>query len=160
MKMDIKSLLFGLFFMVMGLVFMFIFGQVTDLTCAKTLGGKTECATEVKFLGVFMLSSNSFRDVYRADVEESCDAEGCSYRVVLTTIEGQQPLTSYYTSNWSGKEEIAVRINDYVGTTSNREPLTLQENSGLWASLLSWAFVLVGVYQMIVNGLIKPNQDG
>ena len=159
MKTDIKSLLFGLVFMVMGLVFMFIFGQVTDLTCAKTPEGKTECTTEVKFLGVFTLSSNNFRDVYRADVEESCDDEGCSYRVVLTTIEGQQPLTSYYMSNWSGREKIAARINGYVGTASSREPLALQENSGLWASLFSLIFVLVGVYQMIVNGLIKPNQD-
>ncbi len=112
MKTAIKSLLFGLVFMVMGLVFMFIFGQVTDLTCAKTLEGKPECAMEVKFLGGFTLSSNEVRDVTRADVEESCDDEGCSYRVVLTTIEGQQPLTSYDTSDWSGKEEIAARIND------------------------------------------------
>ena len=159
MKTDLKSLIIGLVFMVMGLVFMFIFGQVTDLSCSKTPEGKTECATEVKFLGVFTLSSNHFWDVYRADVEESCDDEGCNYRVVLTTIEGQQPLTSYYTSNWSAKDRIAAQINDYVGMTADREPLTLQENSGLWASLFSLVFVLVGVYQMIVNGLIKPNQD-
>jgi hypothetical protein len=112
----------------------------------------------VQFLGVFTLSTREFKDVYRADVEESCDDEGCNYRVLLTTLEGEQPLTSYYTSGWSGKEETATQINTFIRTSSNRGTLSLQENSGLWASLLSLVFVLVGVYQIIVQGLIKPNQ--
>lgn len=159
MKTDTKSILIGLFFMVIGLVFMFIFGQVTDLSCTKNAAGRAECSTEVKFLGVFTLSSSAFKDVYRSEVEESCDDEGCNYRVILTTIEGQRPLTAYYTSDWSGKEKIAAEINDYIGASAGRESLSIQENSGLWASLLSLAFALIGLYQMIVNGLIKPNQD-
>lgn len=144
--------------MVMGLVFMFIFGQVSDLSCTKNLNGRAACNMDVKFLGVFTLSTREFKDVYRADVEESCDEDGCNYRVLLTTIEGEQPLTSYYTSNWSGKEQTATQINDFIQSSTNRGTLSIQENSGLWASLLSLVFVLVGVYQIVVQGLIKPNQ--
>jgi hypothetical protein len=91
-------------------------------------------------------------------VEESCDDEGCNYRVVLTTLEGEQPLTSYFTSSWTGKEKTATQINDFIQSSSNRGTLSIQENSGLWASLFSLVFVLVGIYQVIVQGLIKPNQ--
>jgi hypothetical protein len=144
--------------MVMGLFFMFIFGQVTDLSCARNSDGRTACSTEVKFLGVFTLSTREFKDVYRADVQESCDDEGCNYRVLLTTLEGEQPLTSYYTSSWSGKEETAAQINNFIQDSSNRGILSIQENSGLWASLLSLVFVLSGLYQIVFQGLIKPNQ--
>ena len=159
MKIDWKSILFGLVFVIMGIFFMFIFGQVTDLSCTKTETGKTECSTVVKFLGIFPLSSNEFHDVYRAEVEESCDDEGCSYRVMLTTIDGARPLTSYYTSGWDSKQEIAGQINAFIGSNATRGTLSLQEDSGLWASLLSMVFLLVGMYQLILNGLIQPNQE-
>ena len=158
MKADRKSILFGLVFMIMGIFFMFVFGQVTDLSCEKTETGKIECSKGVKFLGVIPLSNSEFRDVYRADVEESCDDDGCSYRVVLTTIDGELPLTSYFTSGWAGKEEIAGQINAFIGSNLNRETLSIQENSGLWASLFSMVFLLVGLYQLIPKGLIQPNQ--
>lgn len=158
MKTDKKSILIGLMFMIIGIFFMFIFGQTTDLSCAKNDVGKTECTKTVKFLGVVPLSTGEFRDVYRAEVEESCDEDGCSYRVVLMTIDGQRPMTSYYTSDWSGKEQIAAQINTFIGATANRGPFFIQEQSGLWPSLFSMIFVLVGLYQLILKGLIQPNQ--
>lgn len=158
MKADSKSIIIGLVFMVLGIFFMFIFGQVTDLTCVKTESGKTECTKVVNFLGVIPLSSRGFRDVYRAEVEESCDDEGCSYRVNLITIDGERPLTSYYTSGWASKEEIAGQINTFIGSNLNRGALSIQDKSGLWASLLSLVFLLVGLYQLILKGLIQPNQ--
>ena len=160
MKADKNSNLIELFLSTIGDFFMFIFGQTTDLTCAKTEAGTTVCSKEVTFLGVIPLSSNDFREVYRAEVEESCDDEGCSYRIVLTTIDGTRPLTSVYTSNWLGKNEMAAQINTFIGSNNNRGELALQEKSGLWASLLSMVFLLVGLYQLLLKGLIQPNQVG
>jgi len=159
MKADLKSILFGLVFIVLGIFFMFIFGQVTDLSCSKTAAGRTQCVKGVKFLGVIPLSSSEFRDVYRAEVEESCDDDGCSYRVVLTSMDGERPLTSYYTSGWDSKQELAGQINAFIGSNMNGGTLSLQESSGLWASLLSLIFLLVGLYQLILKGLIQPNQE-
>jgi hypothetical protein len=158
MKADPKSILFGLVFMVLGIFFMFIFGQVAELSCTKTAAGETECSKVVKFLGVIPLSSSEFRDVYRAEVEENCDDDGCSYRVVLTSIDGERPLTSYYSSGWDSKQELAGRINAFIGSNVSGGTLSIQENSGLWASLLSLVFLLVGLYQLILKGLIQPNQ--
>ncbi len=158
MKFDKKSILFGLIFMVMGIVFMFIFGQTTDLTCSKTDTGTTKCTTEVKFLGLISLSTNEFQDVYRAEVEESCDDEGCSYRVVLTTTDGERPLTSFYSSGWAGKDKMAGQINTFIGSNLNRGTLFIREQSGMWASLLAMVFLFVGLYQLVLKGLIQPNQ--
>ena len=160
MKADKKSILVGLVFMVLGIFFMFVFGQTTDLTCTKTETGQTECTKEVKFLSVLPMSTGEFRDVYRAEVEESCDDDGCSYRIVLTTIDGERPLTGYYTSDWSSKNEMAEQINTFIRSNNIRGELSVQEQSGLWASLFSLVFVLVGLYQLLLNGLIKPNQEG
>jgi hypothetical protein len=88
-------------------------------------------------------------------VETSCDEDGCSYRVVLLTSNGQQPLTNYYSSDYSAREEMTWEINSYIQSEDNT-PLFLTEKSGLIPALFSLIFVLVGLYQTIVKGLIQP----
>jgi hypothetical protein len=155
MKDRAKSILFGLVVLILGLVFMFIFGQISELRCEKPQLYVVECALDQKFLGIIPVSSKTFLDVNNAWVETSCDEDGCSYRVVLLTSNGQQPLTNYYSSDYGAREEMTWEINSYIQSEDNT-PLFLTEKSGLIPALFSLIFVLVGLYQMIVKGLIQP----
>ncbi len=155
MKDRAKSILFGLVFLILGLVFMFVFGQVSELRCEKPQLYVVQCSLEQKFLGIFHVSAKSFLDVNDAWVETSCDDDGCSYRVVLLTSDGQQPMTNYYSSGLSDKEDMAWEINSYIQAEGNAS-LFLTEKSGLFPALFSMVFVLVGLYQMIVKGLLQP----
>ena len=150
-----KSILFGLVFMVIGLVFVFVFGQISELQCEKPQLYVTQCFLELKFLGIFPVSTRTFLDVNDAWVETSCDDDGCSYRVMLLTSDGQQPLTNYYSSGYDAQEDMAWEINNYIQSEED-VPLFMTEKSGLFFALFASVFVLVGLYFIIVKGLIAP----
>ncbi|HCU58067.1 MAG TPA: hypothetical protein DF984_07605 [Anaerolineaceae bacterium] len=154
-KDRVKSILFGLVFLIIGLVFMFVFGQISELRCEKPQLYVVQCSLEQKFLGVFPVSSKTFLDVNDAWVETSCDDDGCSYRVVLLTSDGQQPMTPYYSSGLGAREDMAWEINSYI-QAEGTAPLFLTEKSGLFFALFAMIFVLVGLYQMIVKGILQP----
>ena len=154
-----KTILFGLLFMIISLVSIYIFGQVTHLTCNKDQNNAVQCEAEKKLIDIVSLSKRKFSNVTNAAVESSCDDDGCSYRVLLMTSEGQEPLTVYYSSGESAKQNMADQINVYAKSTGISEELTMQDNSGLWASLMSFAFMLVGLYLIIVRGIFAPAQE-
>ena len=159
MKNRGKSILFGLLFMVVNLVMVFIFGQITELTCTKPESNLVKCTAERQLLGIVTVSTREFVGVNAAGLDSSCDEDGCTYRVILTTNKGQEPLTGYYSSGQNGKLKIVEGINDYAGTQKQTEPLNLQESSGLWAALMSFGFSLFGLYLIIVKGIFAPGGE-
>jgi hypothetical protein len=145
-----KSIFLGILFILISLVFIYVFGQVTQLKCTKPQINVVRCASEKQLIGLFTISTKTFSDVKSADVQTKCDDEGCTHRVVLMTVEGQQPLTSFYSSGQSSKQNIADQINAYINSSNKRDNLNIQEKSGIWAALFSFAFFLFGMYRIII----------
>jgi hypothetical protein len=158
MKNRTKNILYGVLIIIVGLVFVYIFGKVTDMTCSHPEPAVTRCVVEEQLLGVMTVSQKTFSDVNNAKVQSNCDDDGCTYRVALTTTSGQEPLTGYYTSGLPAKENTASQINSYISTGSEEE-LVINENSGLFAALFSSAFVLLGLYMIIVKGIFNPAES-
>lgn len=149
----LKSLLFGFVFAGMGTVAMIVFGQVSDLHCAYPEPSQLECIKEIKWLGLVPLGEENIDDVQRAWVDESCDSDGCTYRVVLTTGQGDLPLTSYYSSGERSKAETAAEINAFVAQGEG-ETLEIRAGSGFLGGLFGGIFVVIGL-GIAVAGVIR-----
>jgi hypothetical protein len=154
-----KPIFLGVLFILISVVFIYIFGQVTKLTCNKPQPKVVRCVSEKQLFGFFTISTKVFEDVNRADVETSCDDEGCTYRVLLMTVDGQQPMTGYFSSGQGSKQNTAYQINTYIDSMESRETLKIQENSGLWAALLSFAFLLFGINRIIIYFVRERNKN-
>ena len=150
-----QMILFGLLFMAVGAVMVFLFGQTTELRCSKPETRVTTCELKRKLLGLVTISTKELQDVNNAFLDESCDDDGCTYRVVLLAGTNKVPMTGYYSSGWKAKREKADQITQYVRLESE-EPLLVKEQSGMFGALFSFAFVLVGLYVVIVKGLFNP----
>jgi len=96
---------------VVGLVYSF--AQVTTLTCER-VKDRVDCAVQSRLLGLVTLRERAVQDVTGAQVAESCDEDGCTYRVELLTRAGMTPLTSFYTSGSAVKSRIAREVNAFV----------------------------------------------
>ncbi|UCC61768.1 MAG: hypothetical protein JSV36_13315 [Anaerolineae bacterium] len=139
----VPAALYGLAFTACGCLFSLIFGQAATLTCTRVEPSQIECVRQSKWLGWLPVSAVSLQHVEGAEVAQSCDDEGCSYRVELTTAEGIVPLTSYYSSGSRSKKEAADRINAFL-RNSEGSSLTVKSDAGLLAFVLPLVFVLVG----------------
>jgi len=139
----IPAVLYGLAFTACGCLFSLIFGQAATLTCTRVEPSQIECVRESKWLGWLPVSSASLQHVQGAEVAQSCDDEGCTYRVELSTAEGTVPLTSYYSSGSQSKQETADRVNAFLKDL-RESSLTVKSDAGLLAFVLPLVFVLVG----------------
>ena len=137
------SLIFGGAFFCTGLGTFAIFGTVAHLTCVRPEPAQVSCSRRVTLLGV-ELREETLPRVGRAVTEESCDSDGCTYRVVLTGDRGRFPLTSYYSSGRQEKERIAGEINSFL---NNRELNSFETTAGLgwWVWLFPIVFGGIGL---------------
>ena len=133
-------LFFGLMFVVVGLVVMVVFGQVSVLQCTRPEPSQVECVKEVRWLNVVPMRKERIKDLRGARVDEW----NGTYRVVLKTGEGEKPLGGYYSSAERGKEEIAAQINTYVEKIRG-DSLEVQEGNGIVGALVGVVFVVTGV---------------
>jgi hypothetical protein len=140
----IKGLLFGFIFVVAGATVMFFFARVSELECTHPEPSEVMCEKQVKWLGTVTVGKETIRDVRGASVDESCDEDGCTYRVMVRTGEGSMPLTGYYSSGYGVKARTAAQITEYVGR-STEEPLQIREGSVLLGVLIGGIFVLAGL---------------
>jgi hypothetical protein len=147
----IKSMLFGFLIAGIGWLVIVIFGQVSTLQCAHTETSQVACIKQVTLLGLMPIREEMVRDVRGAWVAESCDDDGCTYRVVLNTGEGDVPLTVYYSSGWRSKQETVTQINEYISRRGD-EPLEIREGIGIVAALLGGILMIVGAGIAIVRG--------
>jgi hypothetical protein len=140
----VNSMLFAPPFVAVGLVIALFFGQVSVLECVHPEPSQVVCEKEVRLLGLVPVGRETIRDVRGAWLDDNCDSDGCTYRVVLRTDGSDVPLTSYYAAGQRAKEEMADRINTYVEQESEGL-LRLRAGSALLGGLLGGLFVAVGV---------------
>lgn len=143
MRHMLSSIFWGFFVSALGLVFLYFFGQIVTLDCSRAEGRPVTCVKESRFLGVLDLGEEGMGEVRGAFVDESCDDEGCTFRVVLETSRGTKPLTSYRSSGYRDKQEVADKINQFVNTPAE-QALNLKVSAGFLGILIPLIFVGVG----------------
>jgi hypothetical protein len=137
----ILLILLGIIFGGIGIVTMYAFGQTVALSCSRDWQ-PDPCRIERTWLSI-PVKTTSLHSLLESYLDESSDSDGTSYRVMLVTQEGNVPLTSSYSSNYSQQLNIVREINAFLG---NREQRTLEvESSGTFSLVFGLVFVFVGV---------------
>lgn len=134
----------GLAFFGCGLLFFVVFGQSYTLRCTRPEPSQIRCTRDRLWLRVVSTGSEAVEGLSRAWVAESCDEDGCSYRVEMATEAGQQALTGYYSSGYEEKAVVASEINTFVADPRIPE-LEVRSDAGLFGFLLPLIFVVVGL---------------
>ncbi|HSM54859.1 MAG TPA: hypothetical protein VK879_01790 [Candidatus Sulfomarinibacteraceae bacterium] len=139
----------GLFFMGWifigaGLLALYVFGQQYTLSCSRLEMENPDCVREARWLGLIQTGERTIESLSGASVGESCDEDGCTYRVNLHAAEGQVPLSGFYSSGRSEKERQAQRINDFVAETDIKT-FELETERSIWIVLFTGIFILVGL---------------
>lgn len=116
-------------------LFVVIFGNSTELTCARIAGENPTCRINRLFMGRYQTSSRIVEDVTDAVIEEDCD-DGCSYRPVLYTAGGQGiPLNDVYT-DWGPVKKQVDEIDGFLASGGTSYQLKIPVP---W-----WVMILVG----------------
>lgn len=150
-------MLVGLAFVACGSLFVFVFGQSYTLDCVRLETRQFQCTRHARWLNLVPLGSRDIDGLSGAHVTESCDSDGCTYRVDLDTAEGPVALTEYYTSGYDDKVVIASRINSFVVDTGV-ETLSIKADAGLFGTIFPFIFVLVGLV-IAVAGIVSFVRD-
>jgi hypothetical protein len=138
------KLFFGsLVFTLVGLGITYLAGQVSTLDCVKT-DGQPVCRLSVSFMDSIQLKEMSIQKLDSASVEEDCDDDGCTYRVVLNTGFGPQVFTDGSDSNYGSKQAKADQINQFLQSPDVTE-LQVKDGGGFWA-YFCFMFVLGGLF--------------
>jgi hypothetical protein len=138
----IKSVLALAFFGV-GLLLTFLLGQISTLSCDR-VEDADRCILSVKWLGLASLKETRIEGLLGAQVEESCDSDGCTYRVVLVTARQTLPLEVAYSSGKAEKTEITDQVNAFTKDRTLRT-LKVKAGGGLWL-IIPCIFLAVGIY--------------
>lgn len=143
--------LFGMIFLACGGLSSYFFAQVTDLNCTRVETAQFRCEKVTRWMGRILFNRESISDLTGADVEESCDGDGCTYRVVLlTTDNAAVPLTDFYTSGEAEKQELAAQINAFVDDRE-RNSLNIKGDAGLLGILLPLVFAGIGALIALIG---------
>ena len=129
----VSAVIFGIIFSACGCLMGYFFGQQTTLNCLWVEPMQIECNMKKSWLGLVPLGEESVRGLEGAMVDESCDEDGCTYRVELDTADGIVPLTSFYLSDdcriWWAEKGAAGPIWPRAGETDPRNWAVLSNPS-------------------------------
>lgn len=134
-------LILSVIFVGAGLFFLYLLGQQTTLICMRT-DAMEQCAMHTSWMNLVQLNSRTIEGIRSAWVEEQCDEDGCTYRVVMRTDQGEIPLGRAFSSGEAPKQQKAEQINAFA--SQQNHALKVSEGGGWWI-LLPLAFVIVGI---------------
>lgn len=133
----------GLIFLAAGFFTLYLLGQVVTLTCERDDANRPNCVLITTWMEWRELRVRPLPQLSTAYVDESCDEDGCTYRVMLSTNFGDLPLTSAYSSGRTEKERKAQQIIAYL-RDDTQPTLTMTERQGLLL-LVPLAFLVLGL---------------
>jgi hypothetical protein len=141
-------------FMLVGadLVALFFLGQVSTLLCTRGQDSQVGCVVTTTWMNLSPVREVKFSPLLAAEIEESCDEEGCAYRVSLRSRTSSMALNEIYESDLTGKKAQADQINDFLADRTQAS-LRLEDGMGAWI-LLPLFFILVGV-GMVASALMS-----
>jgi hypothetical protein len=153
----LKSALWGMIFTGAGVLALFFFARTTTLTCERGAKDQITCVKSENLLGVLDFSDEHIPSLENAWVSESCDDDGCTYRVELDADRGTFHLTGYSSSGYRSKEKIADQINTFI-RSSSESSLAIESSTGLLGLVLPAVFIFVGLivtFTQVRNSMVQ-----
>lgn len=135
------ELILSVLFVGAGLFFLYLLGQQTTLICTRT-GAMEQCTLQTSWMNLVQLNHHAIEDIRSAWVENQCDDDGCTYRVVIRTDRGEIPLGQAFSSGMASKEHNAEQINAFA--SQQRNELKVSEGGGGWI-LIPIVFTILGI---------------
>lgn len=142
-RYELPHLLLAFLFVAAGLGTAYLLGQVQILTCERA-PGRQNCQIDTSWMGLIPLRHQTIPPLTGAWVDESCDEDGCTYRVILQTGSGDIPLGIGYSSGLHSKQEMAQKVQAFVADPSQPD-LEIKTGGGLWI-LFPLTFLIMGVW--------------
>jgi hypothetical protein len=142
-----SQILIGFLIALVGLVITYYFGRSTNFHCVRTGADQARCEITHKLLGVQPMDVRRVDGIQQAELDENLDSSGDStYRVILVTSFGSEPLTSSFSSGKSPKADLVERLNTFI-SSSQQETLDYQAKIewGLWVFLIGFIGLGVGM---------------
>jgi hypothetical protein len=137
-------------FVGIGLLTAFLLGKVSTFSCARA-DDADRCVLRQNWMGIAPLKETRIEDLQGAQVETSCDDDGCTYRVLILTARQNFPLIAAYSSGQQSKERMVDQINAFVKDRSIPS-LEVRDGGGFWM-IFPLIFLVVGL-GMAVKPLI------
>ena len=124
-------------------------GFNSKATCEYIEPEQIDCAISRTIYSLAPVGTVTAHGVNQAWVDRNCD-EDCTYRVVLTTEDGDVPVTDMYSSGYDDKRQLADDINTYLAA-SGSDPVefrsSIMSSMGIFI-LLPILFFIIGVLTM------------
>lgn len=137
------SALIGFVISALGFVFLYVFGQAVTLACERTETGRISCVKTSVLLSVLKVDQKPVESLEMAWVSESCDEDGCTYRVELDTARGTIPMTIYRSSGYRSKENMANQINAFL-RSPDQPKLEVKASTGIIGILMPVIAIVAG----------------
>jgi len=134
-------LILSVIFVGAGLFFLYLLGQQITLICTRT-GAMEQCTLHTSWMNLVQLNNRTIEGIRSAWVEDQCDEDGCAYRVVMRTDQGEIPLGQAFSSGKASKQRKAEQINAFASQQSHA--LKVSEGGGGWI-LIPLVFVIIGI---------------
>lgn len=140
---------FGLVFLVAGLVSTFALGQTVHLTCERLEDRVVACEAARTFLGV-PVKKTDLGSIQGAQVAEKIDDEGDHlYRVELIGGSERVPLAKAWSSGYAQKQRFAEDVNAFV---EGSRALTLElELAATWSMVFGLVSSLIGLVIIVIG---------
>jgi hypothetical protein len=149
------QLIFGLSFALAGLIVTFFFGRSFDLHCVRRESKQIDCNVTQKLLGYQELGQTSVTAIQKAEVDESTDSDGdTTYKVVFITSKGRVPLTSFSSSGYNAKADLAHQINNFINA-DQQASLDIQLKMEWWILIFLFLFTGVGVIVILLSRTVE-----
>ena len=127
-----------------GLAALYFVGQVTTLACSREQANRPNCAMITSWMNLTELSQRPVPQLTTAYIQDSCDEDGCTYRVMLSSSFGDLPFSKIYSSGMADKQYKVDQIKVFIQDSSQTN-LAISEGSGLFI-IIPLIFIGVGVY--------------
>jgi len=113
-RLGCTSLLFAGLFIFMGVVFSFYTGNRIHLDCNRQPDQVVDCKIQARWYGLMTMSETTINGLTNASLDEHCDEEDCTYRLILDVSGSKTALTDYYSVQKSPKEEAIQQIQAFL----------------------------------------------
>ena len=143
----IGMILFGLAFMAGGVLAVFVFGWIGELSCSRPEPMTVDCVRSSKLFGMLLPREEQLPGLRSAYLSESCDEDGCSYRVDMVTAEGTVPLVNYYTGGigaHTNQLDKVNQINIFLNDREQSELILAASTGDKVLSALPLLFLVIG----------------
>ena len=135
-----------------GLLALYFLGQVNTLSCTRSVQVEIKCSLVTTWMDLTQLADKPLAPLSSAYLDESCDEDGCTYRVMLRTAREDLPLISSYSSGSIDKQ---IKVDQILAFLADRSQASLKisDGGGLFI-LIPLGFAGVGLW-MCISSLVK-----